>query len=91
VFFRQRRWWCALQAYIGNYTSHTKIDRLLFIAEHNPGKPLELEALKLAADEVKQVRGVLQLQPAAVLVAYVITPYKRRCGFASSAAAASQG
>lgn len=46
-----------LQAYISNYTSHTKIDRLLFIAEHNPGKPVELEALKLAADEVKQVRG----------------------------------
>jgi COP9 signalosome complex subunit 1 len=45
-----------VQAYISNYTSHTKIYRLLFIAERNQGKPLELEALKLAADEVKQVR-----------------------------------
>lgn len=45
-----------LQAYIGSYTSHTKVDRLLFIADHYQGKPLELEALKLAADEVKQVR-----------------------------------
>ncbi|WIA41006.1 hypothetical protein OEZ86_004647 [Tetradesmus obliquus] len=43
-----------LEAYISNYTSHTKIYRLLFIAERNQGKPLELEALKLAADEVKQ-------------------------------------
>eukprot|EP00775_Hariotina_reticulata_P007615 gene7612-7817_t len=40
-----------IEAYISNYTSHTKIDRLLFIAERNHGKPLELEALKLAADE----------------------------------------
>lgn len=44
-----------MQAYISNYTSHTKVYRLLFIAERNHGKPLELEALKLAADEVKQV------------------------------------
>lgn len=44
-----------MQAYISNYTSHTKVDRLLFIADHYHGKPLELEALKLAADEVKQV------------------------------------
>lgn len=44
-----------LQAYISSYTSHTKIDRLLYIAEHHQGQPLELEALKLAADEVKQV------------------------------------
>lgn len=43
-----------IEAYISNYTSHTKIDRLLFIADHHQGKPLELEALKLAADEVKQ-------------------------------------
>ena len=43
------------QAYISSYTSHTKIDRLLFVAERNRGTPLELEALKLAADEVKQV------------------------------------
>lgn len=45
----------AAQAYIGNYTSHTKIDRLVFIAEKSAGKPLELEALKIAADELKQV------------------------------------
>lgn len=44
-----------MQAYISNYTSHTKIYRLLFIAERNQGRLLELEALKLAADEVKQV------------------------------------
>ena len=43
------------QAYIANYTGHTKIDRLVFIAERSAGKPLELEALQLAADDLKQV------------------------------------
>lgn len=56
----------SLQAYISNYTSHTKVDRLLFIADHYQGKPLELEALKLAADEVKQVWQVAA-SPAAIL------------------------
>lgn len=46
-----------VQAYIGNYSSHTKIDRLIFIAEKSAGQPLELEALKLAADELRQVGG----------------------------------
>jgi hypothetical protein len=55
----------ATQAYISNYSSHTKVDRLLFIAERNAGKPLELEALKLAADEVKQV-GNPPLSPTAL-------------------------
>ena len=45
-----------VQAYIASYTSHTKIDRLLFIAEKSVGQPLELEALKIAADELKAVR-----------------------------------
>jgi hypothetical protein len=44
------------QGYIGSYSSHTKIDRLLFIAERSYNKPLELEALRLAADELRQVR-----------------------------------
>ncbi len=44
-----------MQAYISNYTSHTRIDRLLFISDRNKGTQLELEALKLAADELKQV------------------------------------
>lgn len=43
------------QAYISSYTSHTKIDRLVFIAERSAGQPLELEALKIAADELKSV------------------------------------
>ena len=42
------------QAYIGNYTGHTKIDRLLFVAERGKGTPLELEALKIAHDELKK-------------------------------------
>lgn len=44
-----------LQTYIANYTGHAKLDRLLFIAEKSGHKPLELEALRLAHDEVKKV------------------------------------
>lgn len=43
-----------LESYINNYTSHTKVERLLFIADKAAGKPLALEALKLAADELKK-------------------------------------
>lgn len=43
------------QAYIANYTGHAKVDRLLFIAERSSGKPLELEALRMAHDELKKV------------------------------------
>mmetsp|Transcript_5331 Transcript_5331/g.11649 ORF Transcript_5331/g.11649 Transcript_5331/m.11649 type:complete len:465 (+) Transcript_5331:170-1564(+) len=43
-----------LESCIVNYTGHAKIDRLVFIAEKSLGKPLELEALKLAHDEVKK-------------------------------------
>ena len=41
-----------LENYISNYSGHTKIDRLIFIAEHS--KHLELEAFKLAIDELKK-------------------------------------
>lgn len=45
------------QAYISNYNGHTRITRLLFIADRLASMPeRELEALKLAADEVKKVR-----------------------------------
>lgn len=47
-----------LESYISNYTGHTKIDRLVFIAERSVGKPLELEALKAAADELKKTENV---------------------------------
>ena len=56
-----------MQAYISSYTSHTKVDRLLFIADKCRGKPLELEALKLAATELQQVKALdrgSQQQPA---------------------------
>jgi hypothetical protein len=45
-----------LQSYIANYTSHAKIDRLVFIADQSRGKPLELEALRLAIDELRKAR-----------------------------------
>lgn len=43
------------QGYIANYTGHTKIDRLVFIANKSAGTPLEVEALKIAHDELKKV------------------------------------
>ena len=46
-----------LQAYAANYSGHAKIDRLLFVADRSTGQPLELEALKLAADALKRVGG----------------------------------
>lgn len=44
-----------VQAYAANYSGHARIDRLLFAADKSAGSPLELEALKLAADALKQV------------------------------------
>jgi COP9 signalosome complex subunit 1 len=41
-----------LENYIANYSGHTKIDRLIFIAEHR--KDLELEAFKMSIDELKK-------------------------------------
>jgi COP9 signalosome complex subunit 1 len=46
------------QGYISNYTGHAKVVRLRFIAQHVEA-PLELEALRLAADEVKQGENVV--------------------------------
>eukprot|EP00193_Tetraselmis_chui_P010230 CAMPEP_0177788702 /NCGR_PEP_ID=MMETSP0491_2-20121128/22288_1 /TAXON_ID=63592 /ORGANISM="Tetraselmis chuii, Strain PLY429" /LENGTH=427 /DNA_ID=CAMNT_0019310379 /DNA_START=219 /DNA_END=1503 /DNA_ORIENTATION=+ len=43
-----------LEPYIANYSSHTKIDRLEFIAGAAAGTPLELDALRIAATELKQ-------------------------------------
>lgn len=43
------------QNYIGKYTSRTQIDRLLYIAKKFVGTRRELDALKLAADILKQV------------------------------------
>ena len=46
----------SLQSYAASYTSMGKILRLLHIAKATPGTHLELEALKLAADQLKQAR-----------------------------------
>ncbi|EFJ45720.1 hypothetical protein VOLCADRAFT_63341 [Volvox carteri f. nagariensis] len=50
------------QAYISNYTGHAKIDRLLFIADRTAGKPLELEALRMAHDELKKTENTHRYQ-----------------------------
>jgi len=43
-----------LESYISNYTSHTKLERLQFIADKCAGTALELDALRAAADQLKQ-------------------------------------
>jgi hypothetical protein len=48
-----------VQAYIAAYSGHARIKRLLFIAERNAGKPLELDALQLAADALRQASRAL--------------------------------
>ncbi len=47
--------WKTLQGYAANYSSHAKIDRLLFIASASKDASVQLEALRLASDEVKKV------------------------------------
>ncbi|GLC42921.1 hypothetical protein PLESTB_001814700 [Pleodorina starrii] len=51
-----------LEAYISNYAGHAKIDRLFFIAERSQGKPLELEALRMAHDELKKTENTSRYQ-----------------------------
>ncbi|KAL4439259.1 hypothetical protein ABPG77_004161 [Micractinium sp. CCAP 211/92] len=46
-----------VEAYAANYSGHAKIDRLLFAANKSADTPLELEALKLAADALKQTEN----------------------------------
>eukprot|EP00897_Mesotaenium_endlicherianum_P009354 jgi/Mesen1/8447/ME000475S07699 len=43
-----------LETYISNYNGHTKIARLRFIAERCQSKATELEALKMAIEEIKR-------------------------------------
>ena len=44
-----------MQAYAANYTSHGKVNRLLFIASKSDHAGTQLDALRLAADEVAPV------------------------------------
>lgn len=44
-----------LQAYAGNYVSHARVDRLLFIARSKQGTAFGEDALRLALEELSQV------------------------------------
>ncbi len=50
------------QNYISNYTGHTKIERLIFIADRAAGTPLELDALRLAAQELRNKVRLVRLR-----------------------------
>ncbi|KAJ9188381.1 hypothetical protein P3X46_003743 [Hevea brasiliensis] len=43
-----------IEAYAGLYTGRTKITRLLFISDHCDNPPMQLEALRMAYDEIKK-------------------------------------
>ena len=55
-----REVYLCLQAYATHYTGNAKLNRLLFIAGKLPGTPTELDALRLAADELRKARLFLQ-------------------------------
>ena len=44
-----------MQNYASNYTGHAKINRLIFISEKTADAQLALQALRIAADELKKV------------------------------------
>ncbi len=44
-----------MQAYASSYSGHARVNRLLFIASKTVGTPTELEALRLAADQLRKV------------------------------------
>lgn len=46
------------QVYASQFSGHAKVDRLLFIAKKTRGQQLETDALRLAAEELKKVRGI---------------------------------
>ena len=46
---------CPAQTYASAYTGHARINRMLFIANNAPTTQLQLEALKIAAEEARQV------------------------------------
>lgn len=43
-----------IEAYAGLYTGRTKISRLIFIADHCDNVSMQLEALRMAYDEIKK-------------------------------------
>lgn len=44
-----------VQAYASSYAGHARVARLLFVAGKTAGTQMELEALRLAADQLRKV------------------------------------
>jgi hypothetical protein len=47
-----------LEAIIAPFSAPARVDRLLWIADQFSGTPTEIEALRMAGDDVKKVRHV---------------------------------
>ena len=60
-----------LQAYAGNYVSHARVDRLLFIARSKQGTAFGEDALRLALEELSQVHHRQRNSPDPCAILYL--------------------
>lgn len=60
-----------LQAYAGNYVSHARVDRLLFIARSKQGTAFGEDALRLALEELSQVHHRKRKSPDPCAILYL--------------------
>ncbi len=60
-----------VQAYAGNYVSHARVDRLLFIARSKQGTAFGEDALRLALEELSQVHHRQRNSPDPCAILYL--------------------
>ena len=65
----------SVQTYASNYTGHARISRLLFIADNAASTQMQLEALKIAAEEARQVRCSCPLARSANAFLWSVQPH----------------
>ena len=63
-----------VQAYASSYAGHARVARLLFIASKTAGTQMELEALRLAADQLRKV-GILLMSVTELLQQHLVLKY----------------
>ena len=78
---RKRSIWCrpCLQAYAGNYVSHARVDRLLFIARSKQGTAFGEDALRLALEELSQVHHRQRNLPDPCAILHLRSPLVLSC------------
>lgn len=78
---RKRSIWYrpCLQAYAGNYVSHARVDRLLFIARSKQGTAFGEDALRLALEELSQVHHRQRNLPDPCAILHLRSPLVLSC------------